>query len=231
MGKKAAAPAVEEPAAEKVPGANYEITEVVLAYSYSNYYPAVVLRVAKDGDSCNYFLHFNGWNKKWDMWMPEDRIMKLNEENKAKAKEIAKKVKEEEAQKKKGSKRPAPKSDDSSKSSKKSKGEGAGAAVGEDEFLEEDGEVSKREIQVRIPGPLKKLLIVDWENITRNKKILALPRKNTVTSTLDAFLSSKTRNAKDMEVMTEVVKGLKKYFERALPAILLYKFERPQYDE
>jgi mortality factor 4-like protein 1 len=91
--------------------------------------------------------------------------------------------------------------------------------------------VTKREIQVRIPGPLKKLLIVDWENITRNKKILTLPRKHTVTATLDEFLKSKTRNAKDMEVMAEVVKGLKKYFERALPAILLYKFERPQYNE
>lgn len=37
-----------------------------------------------------YFVHYTGWNRNWDEWVPEGRILKFNEANVAKQKEVAK---------------------------------------------------------------------------------------------------------------------------------------------
>jgi hypothetical protein len=50
---------------KQVIGATYEVGETILAHSFSNHYEAVVLNVRKDAGVCSYFLHYQGWNKKW----------------------------------------------------------------------------------------------------------------------------------------------------------------------
>lgn len=37
-----------------------------------------------------YFIHYAGWNKNWDEWVPENRVLKFNDANVTKQKEIAK---------------------------------------------------------------------------------------------------------------------------------------------
>lgn len=37
-----------------------------------------------------YFIHYAGWNKNWDEWVPENRVLKFNEANVAKQKEVSK---------------------------------------------------------------------------------------------------------------------------------------------
>ncbi|XP_060526279.1 mortality factor 4-like protein 1 [Cylas formicarius] len=37
-----------------------------------------------------YFIHYAGWNKNWDEWVPESRVLKYNEANVARQKEVQK---------------------------------------------------------------------------------------------------------------------------------------------
>ncbi len=61
----------------------YEENEKVIARdSAGNNYESKVLQVRKG----KYFVHYDGWNSRWDEWITPDRMMKLTEENKAIAK-------------------------------------------------------------------------------------------------------------------------------------------------
>jgi len=92
--------------------------------------------------------------------------------------------------------------------------------------------VERKEIKIKIPGALKKQLITDWENITKNQKLVPLPREPSVNLILEEFVKSKKTKSAQAEAMTrEVIDGIRQYFEKALGKVLLYKFERPQYQE
>lgn len=56
---------------------------------------------------------------------------------------------------------------------------------------------SKQQIKIKIPGSLKKKLIADWEFVTRNRQIVDLPRKPSVTTMLDDFKTCKKRTQKE----------------------------------
>jgi len=78
---------------------------------------------------------------------------------------------------------------------------------------------------------MKKLLIQDWE-LVQSKQILKLPRKPTVAQILDEFgAQRKGKNPASQGMTQEIVNGLKDYFDHALRSVLLYRFERPQYQE
>ncbi len=74
-------------------------------------------------------------------------------------------------------------------------------------------------------------------NVIHTRQLVPLPRQQTVSQVLDDFKvdfyksqSRKVqRDGKAEEVITEVVEGLKLYFDRALGTLLLYKFERQQF--
>ena len=36
-----------------------------------------------------YFIHYHGWNKNWDEWVPEARMLKYSDRNVAIQKELA----------------------------------------------------------------------------------------------------------------------------------------------
>jgi len=94
---------------------------------------------------------------------------------------------------------------------------------------------------------LKKLLVDDWEvrcsragvpctvwphaqssvqAITQRHKLVSVPRSPSVNDIIDEFLA--TRKKKD-KVTIEIIESLRLYFSRALGTILLYRFERRQY--
>lgn len=205
--------------------APYHTGEVVLAHTHSQLYKAKVLKVQENRGEFSFFLHFNGWSKKWDEWVEAKRVYKMTEENLQKAKDLKKKkpVKTK-ANKNGGKKRKRGEEDEAD----------ANTATVTDDTLVDDtqaGSSSSKRMTLRIPGPLKKCLIMDWENITRHNKLLRLPRPYTVSTVLQEYLGQKTQSPENLELNTEVTVGLRRYFEHALPSILLYKLEREQYEQ
>jgi hypothetical protein len=94
---------------------------------------------------------------------------------------------------------------------------------------------SKVEIKIKIPDELKSYIVDDWEQITRHRNLCLLPARLTVNQLLDNYASAKTskqesKNNKERAIQ-EVSAGVREYFNVMLPSQLLYKHERPQYEE
>ena len=101
----------------------------------------------------------------------------------------------------------------------------------DDDDVDDDVQVggATGEVKLKISGFLKKQLIADWEAVTRQHKLVTLPRPVTVHALLNEFEQTKARQESSHQMCKEVVNGLEQYFERALGTVLLYKFERPQF--
>lgn len=87
-------------------------------------------------------------------------------------------------------------------------------------------------MKIVLPDNLKSLLVDDWENITKNRQVVALPARYPVGQIVDEYYAEEKPNrasAVELDVLDEVVAGIKEYFDKALDKILLYKFEREQY--
>jgi len=242
---------VGEEAGEQAPDSafEYKVEEMVLAHHRNMLYPAKVLkrRVKKTGEP-SYFIHYQGWNSKWDEWVDPARLKAHNEEN----------LKEREALAKKGKGSSTSEESDNGNGRKGSKSKGSrkkrkGKEESDDDDDDDDDDDTvepekpkskengtkkeeqqrvKCEIKIKIPGSLKKQLVNDWEWVTRDKKLVDLPKKkHSVTSVMDDYLNSKKRPAAAQKITDEVVTGIKQYFDRAVGRVLLYKFERPQFKE
>ncbi|KAL7268380.1 Esa1p-associated factor [Rhizina undulata] len=102
------------------------------------------------------------------------------------------------------------------------------------EATQEDDFLKRHDIKINIPDNLKALLVDDWENVTKNQQLVPLPRNPTVTQILQRYRESmpkKREGSADADIFDEVIAGLKLYFDRSLGTILLYRFERQQYQE
>jgi len=211
----------------------YAKDEIVLSYHGPLLYEAKVRDVDKSHERC-YFVHYNGWNKNWDEWVGPDRLVKNNEAGLALAARLRAELeatKKGSSKKRKSGKKEADDDDDEKKA--KPNGKKKKRKADEEEGVEHDPErAAKQEIKLTIPGQLKKKLVTDWECINRKKKLVKLPRDTTVLRILTDFLESKkSKKPEQQKVVKEVVDGLKVYFDRALGRTLLYRFERPQYEE
>ena len=72
-------PAAEETAADDK--YKYKIDEKVLCYHGPLIYEAKCLKRRNDNNITQYYVHYNGWNKNWDEWVHETRILKINPQN------------------------------------------------------------------------------------------------------------------------------------------------------
>ena len=157
-------------------------------------------------------VHYNGWKKKWDEWVPESRIMPKTAENE----ELKKQMHSNVAKGKSSEKNLRKRSND-----------------GSPELLE--AEISQ-EYQIPLHGQLKLLLVDDWEKITRKQMLHRVPASVSVKQTLDDYTAYINKIYKSSEhgkskFAPEMAKGVLLYFEKALPILLLYKFERLQLAE
>lgn len=88
-------------------------------------------------------------------------------------------------------------------------------------------------IKVPLPLVLKKLLVNDWENMTQKRKLIKLPKTMTVSVILDDFydhLKKKKLDKTSEEQLLVILEGIRCYFDAAVGTLLLYHFERLQFE-
>lgn len=230
----------------------YEVDEPILARYQGVWYEGKVVETepatGATGEA-RYKIHFQGWNSRWDYWEVQSSgdLMADTEENRAKnmgkgkgkggAKAATTGAKDgaKDAAKDAGKKRPS--KDDGKKSgSKKAKtSKKAGDAGAEPEAVTAapDAAPELARLRFNLSTSLKRELIAGWEKITREEKLVRLPRSVTVSAVLERFESetrAKARSPEQAEMATEISSGLRAYFDRSLRAVLLYAQERTQAD-
>ncbi|KAF4622537.1 hypothetical protein D9613_009180 [Agrocybe pediades] len=208
--------------------------ERVLCYHGPLIYEAKVLKTKTDAEGLpQYLVHYKGWKQTWDEWVPANRLLKVTEENLTLQKNLAQAnptnphsgstiYKTHHRSTAGGNKDSA-----SARTGARKDGQ-RGTKRGRDD---DDGS-KKPEMKLTVPELLKTILVDDWENITKNNQ--ALPREPNAATVLAEFAEhiKKTKPSHLKEpalVVQTVVDGLQSYFDKALGATLLYRFERPQY--
>ena len=69
------------------PKPKFQDNEKVLCFHGPLLYEAKCVKTEVKDRVQSYFVHYNGWNKNWDEWVPETRILKLNDAGLQKQKE------------------------------------------------------------------------------------------------------------------------------------------------
>jgi len=64
--------------------------EKILCFHGPLIYEAKIQKVETKNKQTKYFIHYHGWNKNWDEWVPEARMLKYTEMNKEKKRDLVK---------------------------------------------------------------------------------------------------------------------------------------------
>uniref|UniRef100_A0A0E0J2U9 MRG domain-containing protein n=1 Tax=Oryza nivara TaxID=4536 RepID=A0A0E0J2U9_ORYNI len=180
----------------------------------------------------NMFI-FNEYS--WDEWVTNDRLLKLTDENIRKQQELEKSQVVDKSVKSGRSAQHKPKGSNDAKTDKEDtkiiiKGKKRKSQPGGTE--EKERKSSESLFMSHFPSTLKKQLVDDWEFVTQLGKLVKLPRSPTIDDILKKYLEHRTKkDNKINDSYAEILKGLRCYFDKALPAMLLYKKERQQYSE
>ncbi|XP_043711851.1 protein MRG1-like isoform X1 [Telopea speciosissima] len=214
---------------------NFSEGEKVLAFHGPRLYEAKVLKVEFRKKEWRYYVHYLGWSKNWDEWVGVDRLRKFTEENVRKQKDLEKKLSADKSLKAGRSTQIKPKGFADAKVDKEDLRNyvARGKKRKSDSGIEEkDIESMEKLVKIQIPSTLKKQLVDDWEFVTQLGKLVKLPRSPCVDDILKKYLDYKSKkDGMVADSIGEILKGLRCYFDKALPVMLLYKKERQQYDE
>ncbi|KAL4941238.1 hypothetical protein BDV06DRAFT_194953 [Aspergillus oleicola] len=220
----------------------YQKDERVLCFHHEILYEAKILDLrhtdADDRKSpYEYLVHYKGWKNTWDDWVPLDRLRKFTEENRELATTLRREA--EAALRQKSTKASVKKRGGSDRSSARGSEERQTSVPGrgtkrarENDTEKEENFYTRPSVRIVMPDNLKSLLVDDWENVTKNQQVVALPAKSSVNEILDDYLKEekpKRTGSSDWDVLEEVIMGVRDYFDKSLDKILLYRFEREQY--
>ncbi|PHT30437.1 hypothetical protein CQW23_29904 [Capsicum baccatum] len=198
--------------------------EKVLAFHSQQLYEAKVLKavyqIREKAFIC--VILFSLFNS-WDEWVGIDRLMKHTEENVQKQQELKKRQ-------------------DTDKNGKavrgsqmKTKGPTGGRGrkrKSDTPQKDKDGPPPEKLVNIQIPPQLKKQLIDDCEFVNHLGKLVKLPRSPNVSEILEKYhLYRLKKDGVISDSVGEILSGLQCYFNKALPAMLLYKNEREQFQE
>ncbi|KAI6699302.1 hypothetical protein NL676_013626 [Syzygium grande] len=208
--------------------------EKVLAFHGPRIYEAKVQKAEVRKNEWRYFVHYLGWNKNWDEWVGSERLMKYTEENILKQQVLDKKQGVDKNPKSGRMIQNKPKSITDAKVDKEdvkstvTKGKKRKGEAG----IEKDNESVEKPVKIQIPSALRKQLVDDWEFVTQRDKLVKLPRSPSVDDIFTNYLEYRSKKDGMMtDLIGEILKGLRCYFDIALPVMLLYKKERQQYRE
>ncbi|XP_042905485.1 mortality factor 4-like protein 1 [Parasteatoda tepidariorum] len=233
--------------------------EKVLCFHGPLLYEAKCIKAQVKEKIVKYYIHYSGWNKNWDEWVPESRVLKFNDANMQKQKELAaahgtgKKAKPAKANSKKDSSdresSVLPPQDKTPKQKTKEAAPPLPTSVPEtptdpqrkkrrtvEQNVETEEEYSqKMEIKIKIPDELKRWVVDDWDLVTRQSKLFKLPARVTVETILSEYMkhrfSVKGMTVNKKSAILETINGIREYFNVMLGKQLLFKCERAQYLE
>ncbi|XP_053208670.1 mortality factor 4-like protein 1 [Panonychus citri] len=241
------------------PKYKFQEGERVLCFHGPILYEAKCVQIQAKDKNVKYFVHYQGWNKSWDEWVPESRVLKYNEANVQKQKEIQQ---AQAAAKPKGKSRKRTSGDKEATSTPKIEKSGkpkSGTTPGgplvttpietKEVGEKETGGKKRRtkvdqttedlqnlpEVRIFIPEELKKVLKEDWETINKNNKLVLIPAQKSVDDILEEYVNFKkkelTLTPPKISVFFEITNGIREYFNIILGTLLLYKPEREQFDQ
>lgn len=190
-------------------------------------------------DKNAYFLHYKGWNNKWDEWVSSERVLEFNDDNLGLSRELRNARKKTIDRLDSGREVEAEVAEKKAKRGKKR----AGAPNGQSADSAENGKSgpgrkkqksdAKHGYEVMIPFKprLKSILVDDWELVTKDRKLVNLETIVSVERILDEYSQwRKTiEEAETHRSTEEAMNGLRLYFDSTLSVDLLYRFERLQY--
>ncbi|KAK0605944.1 hypothetical protein LWI29_032477 [Acer saccharum] len=209
-------------------------SERVLAYHGPRIYEAKVQKAELRKKEWRYYVHYLGWSKNWDEWVGADRLMKHTEENVMKQKALEKKLGVDKSSKSGRSAQTKQKSSTDAKVDKEDLKSNAakGKKRKSDSGVEKDTLSTEKFVKIQMPATLKKQLVDDWEFINQQDKLVKLPRSPNVDEILSKYLQYRSKKDGMMsDSIGEILKGIRCYFDKALPVTLLYKKERQQYHD
>ncbi|XP_061950226.1 protein MRG1 isoform X1 [Populus nigra] len=208
--------------------------ERVLAYHGPRIYEAKVQKAELRKKEWRYFVHYLGWNKNWDEWVGMDRLMKHTPDNVLKQQALEKKQGVDKSLKPGRSSQTKPKNSTDSKMDKEDPKSSVakGKKRKSDSGMEKDNLPVEKLVKIQIPSTLKKQLVDDWEFVTQQDKFVKLPRSPNVDDILTKYLEYMSKkDGMITDSIGEILKGIRCYFDKALPVMLLYKKERQQYHD
>lgn len=201
-------------------------SEKILCFHGPLIYEAKIQQVEVMNGIPKYFIHYKGWNKNWDEWVPEARMLKFTPANVEIQKDLcrAHEVKEQGKRKKQASehvfavpKTPSPVPKKEAKSGRRKSGlkpTRRQDSQSEGEFLVKNGKEmnikppdnsveseeqfrAKLEIKIKVPEELKSYIVDDWLQISRKKRLCVLPAKITADQMINEYTKAKTGNKAD----------------------------------
>ncbi|KAA0154003.1 hypothetical protein FNF29_02627 [Cafeteria roenbergensis] len=157
--------------------------ETCLAFHGVCIYEAKILDSRTVDDGPTYLLHWKGWAKKWEEWVRPDRMMELTAENVELMKRVNAEAKAAESAR---SSAAAPGSTSKSAKSPKSGGRGSKSAGGDAKSAASGRaalaasaaqEHETLAVSVALPFALRKLLVDDWEFVTKRSCLVRIPKR------------------------------------------------------
>lgn len=166
-----------------------------------------ILGVRTVDGSPTYMLHWKGWAKKWEEWVRPDRMMELTAENvelmkrvnaEAKAAESARSSSAAPGSTTKSAK--SPKGGGRGSKSAGAGGEGKSSASSSSRAVAAAQEHETLPVSVALPFALRKLLVDDWEFVTKRACLVRIPKRPAGTApVLPAPLASPAASAAPAE--------------------------------